>query len=488
MLNQKTFQNRLAKANINLKNEKILIGFSGGSDSVALCHLLTKLQEKLDFSLELLYIQHNLRGEESRAEEAFVQKLAQQMQLPLTIVSVDVKRKAKNDKISIETAARELRRQAMLTQLNKRGFTKIALAHHKQDQAETVLMHFLRGSGVFGLVGMQASSQNIIRPLLPFDKSEIVDYLKAHKLKWVDDSSNQNLSYRRNRVRNSLIPYLQIHFNQNIIGTLADTAEQMQDLKDYLTGEIDRAYSDCACTVQNSPAMHIPSLQKLAPYLRQMTIRKAIEQIKGNAVNLEKNHIRRALSLLDKQTGKQENLLEGLAVKRSYEYLIFFCQEQANMPKDYNFSTDNLPLSLDISDRKRYINVIGECVFESRILLDQPEKTEQTDTKQNFDWDKLQPLANSLTLRYPLPEDYIIINQSGNTKKLKDFLSDQKVIREKRGSIPVVANQHEIIWVVGHRIAYPYRITDQTKNIIQFSFQGRTDSCQTSEKEYQERQ
>lgn len=484
MLEKKNLKEKILKEKLILPKERVLAGFSGGSDSVALCHLLAELRRELDFSLELIYIQHNLRGEESRREEEFVRAWAAKQNCPLTTVSVNVRQEAADKKLSIETAARELRHRAIAEKAEE-GFDKIALAHHAKDQAETVLMNFFRGSGVAGLAGMRARRGKRIRPLLSYSKQEIMDYLAREGLDWCEDSSNDSLDYRRNRVRREIIPYLQEAFNPGIVGTLANNAEQMQELQDYLEMEAEKLFAAAARQTEQGLCLKIAVFRETATFMQRMLLRKAIEQVKGNLINVEQSHIARLLSLVDKESGKCEDIVEGWMARRDYEDLIFGRKSSFQEEKPALSDGEIFRYRLDIFRQNRYIKVIGDFILISKILPVKMEKRNQKNATQYLD---LRQLPKDLAFRYAMPEDYIIINQQGNRKKWKDYLADEKVPRKKRAYIPVLASGGEIIWAVGYRIGYPYRITEKSNQILQITILGRTVKCQRLKKEFQEKQ
>lgn len=269
-------------------------------------------------------MQHGLRGEESRAEEEFVRSWAKRYDCPLSVQNVNVKELAERHKLSIETAARKLRYQAFGQKAQAGGFDKVALAHHAKDQAETVLLHFLRGSGVDGLCGMKPQNGIYIRPLLAASKEEVEFYLESERIPWRQDSSNEDCRYRRNRVRQELLPYLQEAFNPNLIRTLTQTAGQMRDLQEYLREQTEKEFTFAATVSGERVVLAGEYLKQLPRYLQQILIRRAVQAAKGDTVNLEATHVERALSLITKENGKQEDLVEGWRVKKERGDLVFY--------------------------------------------------------------------------------------------------------------------------------------------------------------------
>ena len=329
MQQQKKIPRRILAARLIQPGEAILAGFSGGSDSAALCHALAGLRTELGFFLELFYVQHGLRGAESEAEEEFVRQWAKRYGCPLSVQRVNVRELADAKKLSIETAARHLRYQVFEERARAGGFDKVALAHHAKDQAETVLLHFLRGSGVDGLSGMKPQNGIYIRPLLAAAKAEIEDYLRSEQVAWRQDSSNEDCRYRRNRIRWELLPYLQEAFNPNLVRTLTQTAGQMRDLQEYLKEQIEAEFALTGGYKDGQVTLAGKRLKQLPRYMQQMLIRRAVQAAKGDTVNLEAAHVERALSLLDKENGKREDLIEHWRVKKERGDLVFYQRQVA---------------------------------------------------------------------------------------------------------------------------------------------------------------
>ena len=206
--------------------DTIVVAVSGGLDSVALLHLLAKVSSVLELSLAVLHVHHGLRGEEADLDLEFTRELAQKLELPFHFKKVDIRRYAMLHKRSIEESARVLRYQAYDQLLAETKAAKLATAHTADDQVETLLDHFLRGSGVVGLRGMTPTRESYIRPLLGFTRRELEQFVRENRLSFREDSSNRDLNFKRNRIRHELIPYLQKHFNPNLTQTLGRSAKR----------------------------------------------------------------------------------------------------------------------------------------------------------------------------------------------------------------------------------------------------------------------
>lgn len=458
--------------------ERVLAAFSGGGDSAALAHLLWTLQSELQFSLSLLYIQHGLRGAESNREEEFVKQWAERYQLPLFIEDIDVKKRRTERRISVEAAARELRYEAFAKRKAEFGMDSVALAHHADDQAETICMNFLRGSGIKGLAGMRLKQGCYFRPLLFERKSEIEKYLKQEKIDWVEDSSNHSMEFRRNRMRRELLPYLKENWNPNLISTLSQCSLHMQELQNYVEMEKESIWTKLSPQIGNGHlSLSLSALRALPGFLRQEIIKKAMVEFGISERNIESAAIYRALSLMEKENGKKEDLLRGLQVQKNEKELCFFYPEEMPLSNSEIFR-----LSLDRTGRNRYIKIIGDYILFYRKHHQKTEKSHPAKWVQNLDADSLPA---EIQFRFPQSEDVMIINATGNQKRLKDVLADAKIPQSMRRRIPVLARGNEIIWAIGCRVAYPYGVSEKTENLICLKVLGRKGKWQKLKKELQ---
>ncbi|MBN3038912.1 MAG: tRNA lysidine(34) synthetase TilS [Candidatus Omnitrophica bacterium] len=307
-----TFQLTIEKFKMLQKGDRVVIAVSGGPDSVALVYLFKKIEKKWHLSLHLAHLNHSLRDQESDTDSLFVKNLAERLKLPYSIETRKVKEYAKKCGLSLEEAARILRYDFLLKVAQRNSANKIALGHNKDDQAETVLMRFLRGSGISGLRAIPAvRSQDrykLIRPLIESTRKEINAYLKAKKISFRVDSSNLNDVFYRNRIRNTLIPLLEKDYNPNIKEILVNFAENITDDCDFLekTGQ-NKFKTVRANTSAAKVALKVKEFSSLHKALQKLVTRLAIKELKGNTRKIEYRHWKE---------------LEGLAFKRPKESIV----------------------------------------------------------------------------------------------------------------------------------------------------------------------
>ncbi len=437
--------------------DSILIGLSGGPDSVCLLHVLTMLREKYELALHALYIDHGLRPEETGREREFCSVLCEKHGIPFLAKSIDVRTHARMGKLNLHEAARQLRYQAYEETLYEVAARKVALGHTADDQAETILMRLFRGSGPAGLAGIPPVRKNIIRPLIEVERGEIEAFLDSESADSLTDSSNAKRDYLRNRVRLSLMPMLR-DFNPGITGTLSKTAAIFREEERYFEILVTKTLMKL---ISRKTDMRIELF--LAPFeimdkvIMRKVLRRAIDETKGLR-EIQFIHIEDIMKLVkDGEPGDRLYLPGGIRVIKDYATLIL---------------TSEVPLALSPA----ILNIPGETILkESRVVIraseakiHQPGAAEDTERIGKslgiFDADTLQlPLA----ARPRKDGDFFYPLGFGKRKKLQDFFVDEKVPRDERNRVPLIVSGNEIVWVVGYRADDRFKLTEKTKRVIQ---------------------
>ena len=413
--------------------QTVAAALSGGRDSVCLLHVLHRLSVKLSFKLMAIHVHHGLR-EEADADEAFCRELCSRWGIPLLVTKVDTPARVKETGESVEEAARNLRYTA-LEELVKTGTVhRIALAHHQQDQAETVLLHLLRGSGLTGLCGMRAKRLPYIRPLLEVSADEIEKYLKENDLPHVEDVTNHDTAYRRNHIRHQLLPLLQQEYNPEIVRALAQMAANLQEEETYL----ERQTPDVSEEISIGWLLQYPvNLQKriLRKWLRKQGLMQDVQQV----------HIEQLLELAKGQTGRRISLPKGLTAQKSYDILVIHRSVPCPaLPQGFpSFQMEYVPLAQ---------------------AMEQWDGQQQVPALPEEKWLSADALSSRPEWRTRRRGDYIVA--AGGRKKLKDFLIDAKVPREERDRLPLLADGAHVLWVFGYRISDDVRITENTQQVL----------------------
>ncbi len=400
-------RNFIEKNNLIESGDTVIVGFSGGADSVFLLHTLHRLKDKLDIKLVAAHINHMLRGEEAQRDAEFAQKFSKELDIPFHLYEADVNKIAEEEKISAEEAGRKVRYEFFNSLCAKYENAKIATAHNKNDNAETILLHMIRGSGITGLCGIPCKRQNIVRPILDITRKEIEEYCKTNKLLFVTDSTNLEDVYTRNKVRLKLIPLME-ELNPNIISTLCNMGKNLSLDNAFIDSNMENFKEHI-----NDNKIKISELQKLLPAVSRRLIKYVAE--KGGA-KPENIHIDKIIDMINNPvTGKKIDIPGG-KVCISYDNLVF----------GDTFTTDDYCIKIE---NPCDINVCGYAI--------------KSDKNGNFRF----PVNAVIEIRNRRAGDKI--KAGGMTKKVKKIFIDKKIPENKRNSYPIITANGEPVCILG---------------------------------------
>ncbi len=430
-------KNCIVNNNLLNENDTVLVGFSGGADSVSLIFAL----KKLGYNVLALHVEHGIRGEEALQDELFAKNFCKEHNIPFYVEHINVPEFAKKNGFSLETAAR-IERHRIFNEYSKKFNCPIALAHNKNDQAETVLMHLLRGSGLNGLTGMKYISSNVIRPLLDVSRDEIEVFNAKNNLSFVTDSTNLSNDYTRNKIRNRIIPFLNEELGIDCVDNITECASILQEYNSYIA-LVTKDYEDKYVTKnKNDVTLEIADIPRV---IFIELIKRCLEIINGNIVDIEKVHLNNVFELTKKESGKEVHLPYGIKVKRIYNQLVF-----TNKTDDFSVEYDFIP-EKEFSWQQNKINscftslIIKDCICE------------------HLDFDKL---PENLTLRTRKIGDFIYPLGSKGKCTLKKYFIDKKIPLSLRNSVPLLAKDNEIYAIIGYTVTEKAKITDSTKKIL----------------------
>ena len=437
--------------------ETVLVGVSGGVDSLALLYALYALRHQLDCQLHVAHLDHGFR-EDSAADAAYVAKQADCLGVPISTDRIDVPQLMREQKLSTEVAARQARYQFYERVSERIGATKIALGHHRDDQAETVLINLLRGAGASGLKGMLPVREGkFIRPLLAFSRKEIEDFVVQRGLEPRRDATNYQLNYLRNRIRLELIPILERTYNSNIQSTLNQTAELLRTESDYLEALAREAFQACwieSCAL-DTIVLDRCLFREYHLALRRRILRLAIAEVLGELRDLYFNHFESMLNLIDGEAPNSTlHLPNGVEFRREYNRILIQKATDSYASFEYEVAVPG-HTALPLLDAEMIATVV-----EQPMNCAVADKFPDGKFQAVFDLDRLQP---PLTLRQRRDGDRFQPFGMQGRKKLKDLLIDAKIPRQERGRVPVLMNGDEIIWVVGYRTSEPFKVRTETK-------------------------
>ena len=436
-------RNTIAQFHMFPEKAHIVAGLSGGADSVALLHILCSLKEEFGWRITAVHIHHGLRGKEADGDAAFAEEFCAKLGVPCVVRKVDVKAEAKARKLGEEETGRLLRYAAFREIAGADGY--IAVAHHKRDQAETLLMRLCRGTGLKGLTGMSPVREKICRPLLFCSRGEIEQYCKENNLMWREDATNQEEKYTRNKLRLRVLPLLE-EINPKAVEHMAETAELLSMEEDFLELQAAACYEKVkADAPKGEVRLKRKELQALHPAMRRRVLRKAMEAFLS--ADISQAQIEALEDLLQKETGKSRDFLEGVHAENRYDVLV-------------------LTMKKERAEGYRYLLPLGESVFISetglRITAWTGEKREllSEDTKC-FDFDKIH---GELFCRSRKTGD--VISLKNGRKKIKDLFIDEKIPRNEREAFPLIAVVEEVLWAVGLRVSEKFQPDEHTKKFL----------------------
>jgi tRNA(Ile)-lysidine synthase len=434
------------------KGENILVGVSGGPDSMCLLYILIELSKTLGFNVFVAHVNHKIRGAEGDLDEEYVKNYCISNHIPFYSGHYNVEEIAKERKISTETCGRELRYNFFMELYNKLSIDKIALAHNANDNAETIIMRLIRGTGLDGLIGIKAVRDGIyIRPLIYVSRKEIEDYCRVNNINPRIDRTNSEAVYRRNKVRLKLIPYIDENFDCDIIKSLNKLSKTIEPDIEYLDQVSWQKYQEY-CTIDQGRVIINKDAFCLHKAILARIIRKAFFYISKKNYNLESCHIEDIIKLYSKGTGRKINLPEEIVAINNYRDIILEIKAKITDKNNiYRLSIgENIIKALNLK-----INIaIIEKSFE---LLKNPDV-------KYFDYDKIK---GDILIRFRNNGDkFTPLGMSGG-KKLKDFFMDLKVEREKRDYIPLICFGDVIAWVYNYRISDRFKLDANSKKILQ---------------------
>lgn len=448
--------------------DKIVVAVSGGADSMCLLSILNYLKNQYSFSLFVVHINHGIRKDESRAELSFVRMISSRIKVPFEALSVSIPNIAKEKRLSIEQAGRDVRYKFFLDTLKKYQAQKIATGHHLDDQVETILMRIIRGSGLKGLRGILPTRSCFIRPLIECNQKEIMAYCKRNKIIYCTDSSNNELFYFRNKIRHQLIPLLEKEYNSSVRKNLSTLNAIVQDEYDFLD-EVTKKYYSRLLKEQTTQKiiLDINQLLPLSTGLQRRIIREALNSLQNHLQNIQFKHIENIRELCLTDRGEKYLDLPGeIQIRKIYQDLEISYKKQ--LSKIWNKKKNNiLEYKLLLSREEKY-PCLGIKIKSQKYELSQTDFVEclkNTEKKQAYlDYDKL---VLPLKIRNRRKGDRFKPLNCNYFKKIKSYFIDLKIPFHERDNVLFVADKlNRIVWIVGYQIDDRFKITQQSKEAL----------------------
>ena len=439
----------------------VVAGISGGGDSMAMLDLLQRMQKEYGYELRVVHVNHGIRGEEAERDQKLVEKICNDRGICFQAYVYDVPALSVQWKNGLEEAGRKVRKESFCKEMEKAdgvdsGRKMIALAHNKNDRAETMLHHLCRGTGLRGLSPMKPRKDGIIRPVLCLERREIDEYLKERQIPCALDSTNLEDEYTRNRIRHHLIPVLESEINERAVSHMTETAELIGQAETYLS-EQGKSLAEKARTKEKCFLFEDDFFKK-EEILQKYAIREAIEQLAGHCRDLSMLHIKKVIDLYGSRTGTMISLPFAILAERTYEGIRLSVKKKETKKEKNEY---RLPVPGEM-----------ECMygkFETKIFAWSDQKICEKKYTKWLDYDKIK---YDISVRTRREGDYLIVNSAGQRKKISRCMIDEKIPRELRDEIPLAAVGNEILWLVGGRINERYKITSETKNVLEIKYQG----------------
>ena len=456
----RTVRRTIEKYSMFYKGDRVVVAVSGGPDSVALLYILDSLKDVYGIKLHAAHLEHGLRGDESVEDMKFVEALCETLSIPLTMGSEDVGEIADAGGLSVEAAARKARYAFLDDVLMETGFKKMATGHNANDQAETVLMNLMRGSGVAGLAGMKPAMEGkIVRPLIEAKRSEIVAYLESKNIAFRTDSSNADTRFDRNRVRSVLIPLIEKEFNPGIVDSLARTASVFSMVYEFFKDEVDTSMRTAVKTEEGRVTLNLELFNPYPDIVKLFTFHRVLRSLEDDEQVISYDTLSALLNVAEKsQSGSRIDIGAGIIALKEYDSIVIGRDLALYEPYEISF------------------NVPGETVIESagyvyrvEVLKEKPETPDVYKSGESayFDFDDL---ALPLVARNWREGDRFVPFGLKGSKKVHDVFIDEKVPISERTMIPLVSDAEGVIWVTGVRRADRARVTDKTSTVVKITY------------------
>ena len=439
------------------EGDSIVAGVSGGADSMCMLLLLMKYRDVCGFNLTVAHVDHGIRGEEAKADAGFVREFCAKNGIRFELAEADIPRIAKDTGTTCEEAGRNFRYEFFTRTAEKYGADKIATAHTKGDNAETVLFNIFRGSGIKGLKGIipyravkqkDGTELTVIRPVLCLSREEIEAYLDKKGQSYRTDATNSEDTYSRNRLRNRILPEIKEYINNGVCEHIESLSLQAAETMDYIEQQTD-AYTT-ACEYVRDASGNITGCRidckmtcGLHPVLRKSIIRRAFEKVAGRLKDVEEVHILDIDGLYGKQSGRKLSMPYGITAVKEYDKICLKKQKDLQELKADDISRS---ITLKVHDRAE----LGQDIPKGK----------------NEKWFDFEKLAGTPVVRTPEPGDYMLIGPEKHKKSLNRFMIDNKIPKDERDSIPVLAVGSHVVWVAGYRQDESCLVTSETKKVL----------------------
>ncbi len=434
--------------NLINKNDKILVALSGGPDSVFLLHFLQKYKRKYGIEINAIHINHMIRGKDADEDQKFCRNLSLNLGIKLYTFNKNVKLFAKRNKLSVEEAGRNLRYEEFYKTLKISGCNKIATAHNSSDNAETVLLNLIKGAGLSGLSGIPVKRDFIIRPVLCLSKDEILNYLNFHKIDYRTDLTNLGNDYERSFLRNSIIPLIKKKLNPEFENTALHESDIFKNIFSYFEKNTENIFKDSYNFENGELKISLARLNQTAPELRGYFFKSILNRIFG--LQTTYSDFKNLNSLLKMESGKEIHISGDFKAYRERNFIIIFKDKLVKVKEPINLKAGD---TVKLDGKTLSIENVNKV----------PVKYSSNKLTEFISADNLD---NGFTLRpWRMGEKFFPLGLKGS-KKVSDFLLEQKISSFKKKEHLVLTNKDRIVWVLGLRLDDRFKVLKNTEKVI----------------------
>lgn len=466
LIEQKVLDYAVEK-NMLSHGDKVVVGVSGGADSVCLLTWLSAVRGIVGLDIIGVHVHHGIRGEEADRDMQFTRELCDKLGVELIVRKYDVPSYARENRLSEEEAGRKLRYEAFREVLSERQFNRIAVAHHSEDSAETILFNMIRGSRAAGLSGILPVNGAVIRPLMCLTRAEIEQYLNECGTGWCNDSTNASEEYSRNRIRETIIPAMQM-INSRAIEHILDTGEFIGELYDYLAKNVEELYTGAVQVKEDCVVISTEILKAACRLERLEVVKKAIYELAGSLKDITAVHIEAAEALIHKQSGRRLDLPCNIVVSREYSIMRMQYRKAAETEEIFE------KIDIDITKAGKYELPYGEGVLcvqpvseENAVFEEKSFNFDENICTKFMDCDKIEDI---LTVRTRRNGDYLLVNHGQFRKKLKEYFIDNKIPAGERDKKLLLADGSHVLWVLGYRMSDGGKLSADTTKYVEFKW------------------
>lgn len=471
------------------KGETVVIGVSGGADSVCLLACMEELKKEYNLTLIAVHVNHGIRGDEADRDQRFVQDLCREHGVPCRVFAENIPEYAGRNGLSEEEAGRKIRYERFAQVCRENGSLKIAVAHNANDQTETILFNMLRGSSVGGIRGMKPVSSVVgitwnqpedtfsdgfedrgenfisgneiilVRPLLETERSEIEEYLNVRGITWCNDSTNGEEAYSRNYIRKTLVPAME-KLSPKAAEHIRTLGKDAGEIEEYIDFQVEKYYNQ-AC-VDNRLSIEI--CMNAPEIIRKKLVYRFICENAGYKKDIQRVHVLNIVKLLQNEVGKSVDLPYDITVRRDYSYLVAVKRGEKNEKSELNRG----PVEISVAEGGSYDLGNGKKLTVRTFPYDKNVAFPKEKSKVWFDADKI---GQKLVLRAPEEGDYFCPYTDGRKKKLNRLFIEEKVSREVRQDMLVVASENRCLWIPGLRRDEALRLDRDSVRVLELTLE-----------------